>query len=138
MGGVRAIRSHDAVPGSLFVAPAALIYINAAFQISARSRCVSAALDLGRGGREGREATVRRAHDHQAVGTDDVREGAGAASEKAARKARTALPKPPCSPASQDSSQDYCHPGTLRMSGSSWAMPLWQSMQVFWPVKRNR
>ena len=26
--------------------------------------------------------------------------------------------------------------GTSFMSGSLWAMPLWQSMQVCWPVKR--
>ena len=31
----------------------------------------------------------------------------------------------------------YCQPGTPVMSGSSWAMPLWQSMQVFSPLTRN-
>ena len=33
---------------------------------------------------------------------------------------------------------NYCHPGTDDMSGSLCAMPLWQSMQVFWPVNRKR
>ena len=32
----------------------------------------------------------------------------------------------------------YCQPGTPRMSGRWWAMPLWQSMQVFSPVNRKR
>src|SRR4051794_9389454 len=32
----------------------------------------------------------------------------------------------------------YCHPGTPRMSGRWWAMPLWQSMQVFSPENRKR
>lgn len=34
--------------------------------------------------------------------------------------------------------QVYCQPGTPFMSGSWWAMPLWQSMQVFSPVNRKR
>ena len=32
----------------------------------------------------------------------------------------------------------HCHPGTPGISGSWCAMPLWQSMQVFSPVKRKR
>jgi|SRR6266487_2602826 len=32
----------------------------------------------------------------------------------------------------------YCQPGTPRISGRWWAMPLWQSMQVFSPVNRKR
>src|SRR5262249_52917832 len=33
---------------------------------------------------------------------------------------------------------DYCQPGIFRISGSWWAMPLWQSMQVFCRVNKNR
>src|SRR6266576_1963115 len=32
----------------------------------------------------------------------------------------------------------YCQPGMPRMSGRWWAMPLWQSMQVFSPLNRER
>src|SRR5882757_11376027 len=32
----------------------------------------------------------------------------------------------------------YCQPGIPRMSGRWWAMPLWQSMQVFSPLNRKR
>src|SRR6478752_8762201 len=35
-------------------------------------------------------------------------------------------------------SRPYCQPGTPRMSGRWWAMPLWQSMQVFSLVNRKR
>jgi hypothetical protein len=32
----------------------------------------------------------------------------------------------------------YCQPGILRISGRWWAMPLWQSMQVFSPGNKKR
>src|SRR4051812_35689756 len=32
----------------------------------------------------------------------------------------------------------YCQPGMPRISGRWWAIPLWQSMQVFSPVNRKR
>ena len=44
-----------------------------------------------------------------------------------------------CTPTtSNDERSGYCHPGTLRISGKWCAMPLWQSIQVFSPVNRNR